>query len=212
VLTIDTPNTDRSLLTLAELRAAAGVSDNSKDATLIPMGAYVSAMITKACKVASAGIIPPTLRLETVTETFPFRVRDIARLGSLVLARRPLVHVTSVTEAGNDLSSDIYEIDYSAGVIYRKSGFYRIPWICSGDIVVQYSAGYATVPDDLKYAAIKFVQSETVRGSRDPLLKSIQIDGISTRQYWVDPTRDSIVPSEVMDILIRGGYVNMVVA
>lgn len=212
MLTIETPNTDRSLLTLAELRAAAGVSDNSKDAVLVPLGNYVSAMITKACKVAIAGAIPPTLRLETVTETIRYRSRS-GKADGLVLARRPVVEIVSVTEHGNEISASNYELDAAASILYRMSGTCPIRWYCLGDIVVEYSAGYEVVPDDLKYAAIKFVQAELVTGSRDPNLKSLEIVGVSRREWWVsDKQVTSIVPGEVMDILVRGGYVNMVVA
>src|SRR4051812_47839033 len=165
MLTIASPNTDRSLLTLAEIRVAAGLSatDNSKDATLVPLGAYVSASITSACKVAKSGVIPPTLRLETVTQTFLFKSLQ----KSLVLARRPVVSVTSVTQTDSLLSETEYTLDGAAGILYRANlaGYsYTMPngpygwWPC-GNTVVEYTAGYATVPDDLKYAAIKFVQA-----------------------------------------------------
>ncbi|WLA80290.1 hypothetical protein [Bradyrhizobium elkanii] len=211
MLTIETPNTDRSLLTLAELRAAAGVSDGSQDAVLVPLGNYVSAAITKACKVAYAGVIPPTLRMETVTETLRYTVRR-GKSDGLVLARRPVVEIVSVTESGSEVAVNGYQLDAAAAILYRVSGNCPILWNCFGDIVVEYSAGYAVVPDDLKYAAIKFVRAETATGSRDPMLKRIRIEGVSEREYWVDPTKDSIIPGEVMDILVRGGYVNMVVA
>lgn len=212
MLTIASPNTDRSLLTLAELRAAAGVSDNSKDAALVPLGNYVSATITKACKVAYAGAVPPTLRLETVTETIRYRPRA-GKADGLVLSRRPVVEVLSVTENGNDVAASGYELDAAASILYRMSGACPIRWYCFGNVVVEYSAGYEIVPDDLKYAAIKFVQAELVTGSRDPNLKRLRIEGVSEREWWVsDKQVTSILPGEVMDILVRGGYVNMVVA
>jgi hypothetical protein len=223
MLSIASPNTDRSLLTLAELRAAAGVSDGSKDATLIPMGNYISAAITSACKVTKAGAIPPTLRLETVTETFLFKSLQKC----LVLARRPIVTITSLTQMSSVLSTNDYQADESSGIVYRKNGigpyfeavgpwgFWpgQFGWWATGSTVVEYSAGYATVPDDLKYAAIKFVKSEILTGSRDPLLKRLSVAGVSDREWWVsDKTSAGVVPLEVMDILISGGYVNMVVA
>lgn len=217
MLTIASPNTDRSLLTLAELRAAAGVSDGSKDATLVPLGAYVSASITSACKVKKSGVVPPTLRLETVTETFLFK--SLQR--SLVLARRPVVSVTSVTQTESLLSDTEYTLDAAAGILYRSNAagyYYTMPngpygwWPC-GNTVVEYTAGYATVPDDLKYAAIKFVQAELTTGSRDPNLKRLRIEGVSEREWWVsDKPATTSVPPEVMDILLRGGYVNMATA
>ncbi len=216
MLTIATPNTDRSLLTLAELRAAVGVSDGSKDAALVPLGEYVSAMITSACKVAKSGVIPPTLRLETVTETFLFKSLQ----KSLVLARRPVVELVSVTQTDSLLSETEYSLDAASGILYRANvaGYYTMPngpwgWWPAGNTVIEYSAGYEVVPADLKYAAIKFVQAENTTGSRDPNLKSLEISGVSRREWWVsDRQVTSSVPGEVMDILVRGGYTNMVTA
>ncbi|MCK1670305.1 hypothetical protein [Bradyrhizobium sp. 150] len=204
-------NDDRLLLTTAELRAAAGltVGDTSQDATLIPLGSYVSAAITSACKVVRAGAIPPTLRLETVTETFLFR--NLQK--SLVLARRPVVEIISVTETDSLLSTDDYQTDKAAGIIYRTNGTGMYlegvgpwSWWATGSTVVIYSAGYDEVPADLKYAAIKFIQAELAQGTRDPLLKRLRIDGISEREWWVNPERTSVVPGEVIDILAAGGY------
>lgn len=200
MLTIASPNTDRSLLTLAELRAAAGVSDGSRDAELTAMGGYVAAMITKACRVARAGAIPPTLRLETVVETI--RLNGVQTY--LALSRRPVVTITSVSEDGSSLDASEYEND---ALLYKLSSTARIDWPV-GVKAIEYSAGYDIVPDDLKYAAIKFVQSEVVRGRRDPLLRRESVPGLAEFEYWVDPTKDAIVPAEVMDILMRGGFVN----
>lgn len=202
MLIIASPNTDRSLLTIAELRVAAGLqsTDGSQDAKLQTLGNYVAAAITQACSVAKAGVVPPTLRQETVTETFRFKSRQ----GGVFLARKPIVEVLSVNESGSAIAESDYEIDGQG--VYRISGECRTCWAC-GEIIVEYTAGYAIVPDDLKWAASKFVQAELAQGARDPLLKSVSIEGVSTREYWVDPTKDSVVPGEVMDILERGGYV-----
>jgi hypothetical protein len=206
MLTIASPNTDRSLLTLAELRAAAGVSDGSKDAILTPLGNYIAALITKACKVAKAGDIPPTLRLETVTETFRLKSQQ----ASLVLARRPVVEITSAALSDAEVE---YELDAAAGVIRYLSGDVISDWGI-GPVEITYSAGWEVVPDDLKYAAMKFVQGELSVASRDPTLKRLKIEGVSEREWWIpdNPVNDSVVPPDVMDILIKGGYVNMVVA
>jgi hypothetical protein len=209
MLTIASPNTDRSLLTLAELRAAAGVSDGSSDATLVPLGNYISAMITRACKVARAGAIPPTLRLETVTDTLRLKSAQ----GNLVLSRRPVVEITSVAESGSALDASYFECDTAAGIIYKLASTARTDWPI-GSIVIEYSAGYDVVPDDLKYAAMKFVKSELSSSARDPTLKSLEIVGVSRREWWIpdNPSNDTVVPTDVMDILVRGGYANMVVA
>lgn len=217
-IAINSPNTDRSLLTIEEARVAIGLdsADTSKDATLTPLNAYVAAMITSACKVAKSGIIPPTLRLETVVETFLFTSLQ----KSLVLARSPLVDVVSVTQTESLLDTTDYAIDYAAGILYRTQfGFVTTPngpygWWPYGNTVVEYSAGYATVPDDLKYAATKFIRAEYVTGTRDPNLRSLTIEGVSSRTWWVPDkqTNAGIVPGEVMDILRQGGYVKAVFA
>ena len=203
MLSIPSPNTDRSLLTRAQLRAAVGVEDGSKDAALIDLGNYVAVLIAQACRVATAGGIPPTLRLETVVETIV--------LGTpsewLDLARRPVTTINSVIENGNEIDSIGYRLAGSAGRLQRRSGTMAALWPQDCDIVVTYSAGWATVPDDLARAAIKFVQAEWNQGSRDPLLRRVRVEGVSEREYWVDPTKDSVVPADVMDILERGGFV-----
>lgn len=203
MIVIPEPNTDRSLLTLDELRAAAGVSDASMDATLIPMGAYISALITSACEIIRDGAIPPTLRLETVIETW----RPKKRVPTLIPSRVPIVEIASIVENDNELDTDGYEI--SQGMLWRLMGDCRCMWSgCA--IVATYDAGYAIVPDDLKYAAIRFVQIETSRGNRDPYLKARTVPGVLEQQWWVDPSKDSVIPAEVQDILMRGGYVNKI--
>jgi hypothetical protein len=200
MLTVTTPATDRSLLTLTELRAAAGVTDGSRDAKLILLGNGIAALMAQACQIPSSGIIPPTFRLETITETF----RSDGNLESAILSRQPVASITSLSEAGTALVADDYE--NTAGILRRLSGGRLYPW-SYGDLSVVYTAGWATVPDDLKLAATKFVQAEIQSDGRDPMLKRKSTEGVSEYEWWVDPTKDSIVPAEVMDILERGGYV-----
>lgn len=203
MLTIPSPNTDRSLLTLAERRASVGlaVDDSSRDTELTSMGHYVDAMITQACGVVKSGAIPPTLRLETVVETYNFKSTQ----DGLVLSRMPVVEVTAVTEATSGLDTVDWDLDGQS--LFRFNGTARTTWAI-GEVEVTYSAGYEVVPYDLKYAAIKFMQAENSQGSRDPLLKRIVLPDVIEKEYWVDPTKDQIVPAEVLSILERGGYIN----
>lgn len=203
ILTVTAAATDLHLLTVAERRAAAGVEDGSKDAALAIISARVSASITAACNVRAGGAVPPTLKQETLSETF----RLTSGASALFLARRPIVAVSAITEITTTLDADYdFEIDAAGGVIYRLSSDDRICWPC-GKIAVSYSAGWATVPEDLKFAASKFVQAITQTGDRDPMLKAETIEGVSSSEFWVDPSKDSVVPAEVLDLLDRGGYV-----
>lgn len=200
MITITSQSSDRSLLTLGELRSAVGATGSAQDAKLQMLGNYVAAAITKACGVSSAAAAVPTLRLESLRET----VRLDSRQNYLSLSRWPVVELTSVTE--NDVAVETGGYEADGRMLYRISGDTRICWPC-GQIVVEYSAGYEIVPDDLKFAAIKFVQAEWAQGGRDPLLRSESIPDVISREYWVDPTKESVIPAEVMDLLERGGYV-----
>ena len=200
--TVTTPATDRSLLTLAELKTAAGVSDSSKDASLTTLGNRVAALIARACNLRTGGAVPPTLRLETITETF----RPNGYTEVLILSRSPVVSIASVTEVGTLLGVDDFQ--NSDGALERLSGGEPSCW-AAGSVPVVYTAGWETVPDDLKMAAVKFVQAEWQQGDRDPLLMSKSIEGVSEYRWWVDPTKDSVVPADVMSILKEGGYIKM---
>ncbi len=204
MLTVTTAATDLTLLSVTERRAAVGVSDGSEDARLSILEARVVACITAACRVEANGTYPPTLRLETLTDTYRLKSsQDV-----LILSRRPIPSITSVTENDTLLDGALdYELEQSAGLLRRLSGDSFTYWP-AGKIVVVHPGGWEMVPDDLKLAAVKFMQAEWQQGDRDPMLKRKKTEGVSEYEWWVDPTKDSIVPAEVMDILQRGGYVN----
>jgi hypothetical protein len=203
MLTIDVPAYDYNLLTIEETRVAAGLSssDSSQDALLNPLRAYISAAIAKACNVPAEQGVPPTLREEEVTETFRLKSRNTA----IFLGRMPVIEITSVTEGTTVLSAADYEVEGQG--LYRITGDTSTCWAC-GEISVSYVAGWFLVPEDLRYAAIKFVQAESAQGSRDPQLKRIRIEGVSEREYWVDNSKQTaLVPPEVSDLLDIGGYI-----
>lgn len=202
MLTVTTPAPDTSLLTLAELRTATGVGNAAVDSDLTILGSRVASAIANICRVASSGATPPTLRLETLTETF----RHEECLPKLILARRPIVAVSQITEDGVSLDAAEYEIDAAAGLISRLHDDRPASWPAS-KIVVAYQAGWETVPDDLKLAASKLAAVLWSEGERvDPNLRSEEIPGVISRTWWVGPSDDPLVPAEVMDLLTP--YIN----
>lgn len=206
VLTVTTPASDTTLLSIVELRAAIGLTagDTSKDTELTTIGRRIAVSIAKACKVKPGGVNPPTLRSELLTEVFHFD----GRIESLKLGRFPVSSLTSVVEGiATTLTADLYELSGASGVLYRMCNGHGRRWHCARATVV-YQAGWETVPDDLKFAAAKYIQAVYQQGSRDPLLRSVTVDGVGSRDFWVDPTRDTVVPAEVMDLLVAGGYVD----
>lgn len=194
ILTVVTAAADRSLLTQAEARAAIG--DASADVTALI--ARTSAAIVRACMIAAAGVVPPTLRLETLSEQFRLK----SGREQLALARFPIVSLDSVTEDGTALDLDYdCEFDAGSGLVYRLSSDTRICWPC-GRIVFDYSAGWETVPDDLKLAASKLAAVFCSEGSKvDQGLKRESIPGVIDREWWVGPSGDPAIPVEVMDLL-----------
>lgn len=193
-LAVTTAASDTGLLTLAELRAAVGVEGTGDDAALRVLGGRVADLIARACKVPSAGVTLPTLRLETVTDTFRL---EVGRLQRLTLSRRPIVSVSSVTEAGTVLEATDYEIEAANGILLRLVSDLPAWWNC-GKIVVAYQAGWATVPADLKAMAAKLAMILWSETARDPSLKRVRIDGVSEREYWVGPADDPLMPAEIL--------------
>lgn len=199
ILTVTSSAEDRSLLTIAELRAAAGLPSGSgaDDAALTVLGNRVASSIVTACRLIRAGATPPTLRLETLSETF----RLTCNRPELVLARRPVTAVTSITENGTLLDSSAYEADAAAGLLYRLSSDTRICWP-GVKIVAVYQAGWATVPSDLALAAAKLAKHFWAEGRRsDPNLRSEEIPGVISKTWWVGPKDDPAIPGEVLDLL-----------
>jgi len=198
MLTVTTPAADRNLLTIEELRAAVGVTDNSQDAALTILGNRVSSAITAACKVPAGGVAPPTMRLETLTEAFRFAY---TRSHPLILSRRPVVSITSVTEAGSVVSASGYDLDPNSAIINRMSGDAFGSWAVGLTSIV-YQAGWAIVPDDMKLAAAKLAATFWSEGAKDPNLKRVRVDGVGEREYFYGSTDDPAIPNEVMELLM----------
>ncbi|TPL40687.1 hypothetical protein [Mesorhizobium sp. B2-4-6] len=185
MLTITTPATDLSLLTLAEMRAAAGVTAGTAtyDAALVAMEARCASLIMSECGIAVGAGANPTLRSERVTETF----RNVHSL-ELILARRHNIVIISIVVDGATLDTTEYEVDPESGLVQRLCDDHPIRW-CGRKIVVVYTAGFAVVPADLKQAASDFLRSTWLEKSRDPLVKSerTNIPGVQEKEiaYWI---------------------------
>ena len=200
MLTVTTAATDRTLLSLAEIRKATGVSDASYNDDLGTLNGRVASALARACRLQTGGSTPPTFREETLTEV----LRQETGEEYLILSRRPVASITSVVEDGTTLDTDEYEIDTSTGLLFRMDGDdSRIMWPAV-KITVIYVAGWATVPDDLKLAAAKFARilwTEDGPDAREPGLKRHNVDGVGEREYWVAPQSDPLLSGEIMELL-----------
>lgn len=218
-LVVTTPATDLSLLTIEELRAAVGAKDNRNDAVLLTIGARVAGRLTAACNIVEGGTAPPTLRLETLTETFlmqgfgAFHHTPItshywrnpreqpASLDPLVLSRRPIVSVVSLDESGTALDPADYQIMSSRGELIRLNNGLPTSWWRGQQITVVYQAGWAVVPENLKRAAEELVRQYWFEGSRDPATRQVEVPGVRTVSYWVGSTNEPDIPRSIMDAL-----------
>lgn len=221
MLLVTEPAEDLQLLTEEELRVAAGLEpdDDSQDAALATYGLRAASALAGACGVSKAGYdaslaplrgeAPRTLLAETLVQTF--RVRPDCQYRTLFLARWPVLEIISVAEDTTELSTGDWEIDIPEGSLTRISGNETLWWPC-GRVIVEYAAGYDTVPDDLKGYASKLVGLYWSSEGQDPNEKSVDIPGVISIDRWVDTKTDSIVPHDIMSGLVRDGYRRPVLA
>lgn len=207
------------LLTTAEAKAALGLTDNTRDADVARLIAKVSAAIYRACNLRTDGISPPSLLSEEIVEKFRYEHFG----GPLQLSRRRVTELT-ITEGGAALDPSNYELNRAAGQILRLDAMDRsIEWAVSR-VVVEYVAGFETVPDDLKLATETWLRTlwrdvyETPSTISDPFVKVEEIPGVRRIERWVSdmnttaPSTATLLPQEVKSILLDGGYIEMWIA
>jgi len=182
-LVVTTPASDLHLLTDAERRVAAGLQpdDASQDIELDARSLTVSANIANECRVAVGRGADPTLKKETLTETFYGVHNEVLRL-----ARRHNINIASLTVDGAVLPAPQYLVDVESGVLTRLStdGQSVMDWVAS-KIVAVYDAGLPDpIPGDLKQAAKDYFQSITMELTRDPSVtsESVEVPGLETRR------------------------------
>lgn len=184
MLVVTEPAAELQLLSAEELRVAAGLEpdDASQDAALATYGLRAASALAGACGIAKAGYgplltlrgeAPRTLHAETLTESL--RIRPGCQYRTIYLARRPLLSVISVTEDTTELTA-IYdwEIDIPGGSITRVSGNDTLYWP-AGRLIVDYEAGYDTIPDSLKGYAARLVSLYYTSEGEDPNQKRVEI-------------------------------------
>lgn len=182
-MTVTTAASDLQLLTIGEMRDAAGADDGSSDIALSALGLRIAADIMAECNVATGSGANPTLRRETLTEV----LRGV-HADEIVLRRRHDITITSVVEDGVTLDAADYVVDPESGILNRLESDMPVSW-CAQKVTIVYAAGFDTVPQDLKDAATDFFRASWLALTRDPLVRSERTDipGVmeQERQYWV---------------------------
>jgi hypothetical protein len=198
-LTITSPADDLTLLSIAEMRAAVGVADGSQDATLQRLSAQAAASIMSECNIAIGTGAEPTLKQETLTQTFYQVYRQ-----DMILDRRHNIEITSITENAVLLDAADYMVDPESGIVTRMQDDIPTCWAAQKVIVV-YKAGFEIVPSDLKQAAGDFLRAMLGESIRDPFVKGerVNIPGIEEREtsYWVGSVPGQSSEGAVPDIV-----------
>lgn len=191
-LTIVTPSSSTTLATRAYVKGELGITDSSEDARI---DAYI-----RQASDAIVGAINVDIAKATVAEMFR-RTRRSGLCGAgmwpskddkLVLARMPVVSVSSVVEDGTTLDSSEYELESAdLGLLLRLREGYVSRWSAS-NIVVTYTAGYDlpnSAPALLQRACALLVSQYKANASRDPTLRSESVDGLGSSS-WFDGAGD----------------------
>ncbi|MFG1205575.1 hypothetical protein [Xanthobacter flavus] len=182
MFTVLTVAGDRRLLTVEQMRVAAGLArdDGSQDTGLQETNLGISDRIAMECGVVSDGVKPPTLKSEVVKDT----VRQACSAPELLLSRRFVSDVASVSIDGTEIDLAQVEIDRAAGILTRIcNGRVGLWW--PGATVVTYTAGFTEVPGDLVLAVTAAVRELAASGARDPFLKRDKVEGIGEQEFWV---------------------------
>jgi uncharacterized phiE125 gp8 family phage protein len=190
------PAADRRLCSLDAVKAELGISGADQDSLLDDLRDQASA--------AAASFCGRVFAEEVVRETW----RNRARVdGALVLARHPVSAVASVTEGGEELIADDYEMDGNSGMLWRLSGDDRACWPAA-KLVVEYTAGWRvpdqtspTLPADVSRAAVLLAASMYHNQGRDRALRSESVDGVMSASYLDPRAGAEQMPPEVAGLL-----------
>jgi uncharacterized phiE125 gp8 family phage protein len=182
ILTIITPASaaNQRLCTLAAVKAELGISGAGEDTALDLLRDSASAAIASWCG--------RVLAEEVVQQLW----RPICWAEVLILRRRPVTAISSITEDGVAVAAGDRELDADAGMLWRLSSDARSTWRAS-KIVASYTAGYRvpdqaspTLPADIQRAAVLTVAAMYHARGRDPSLRSESSEGVASRS-WLDP-------------------------
>ena len=208
-LTVGTPATTKALVSLARVKRELGITTSGDDDVLADKIAEASAAIVAHCRVAADQRGRRTFAEEGCSVAFdademmPFD-REIAPL--ILPWRIPVITIASVVENGVTLVPADYQLEPMAALIWRMSAGMRTNWVNS-TVVVTYTAGWdltgPELPSDIAGATLSLVKASWFGRLRDPLIKSEDIPGVGSTQWWVGSTGGDAgsLPQDVVDSL-----------
>ncbi len=208
-LTVATPTTTKALVSLARVKRELGITTTGDDDVLADKIAEASAAIVAHCRVAADQRGRRTFAEEGCSATFDAgEMTPIDReIAPLILPWRiPITSIASIVENGVALAPADYQLEPMAALIWRVSGGTRSNWATSS-VIVTYTAGWdltgTELPSDIAGAALALVKASWFGRLRDPLIKSEDVPGVGSTQWWVGSTGGDAgsLPKEVVDSL-----------
>ncbi|MCL8385565.1 phage head-tail connector protein [Xanthobacter aminoxidans] len=199
ITTIVMPASTADLVTLDDVKTELEITGTAADAWLNKVISRASAAAAQYCN--------RTLVQEVVKDEF-WAGRDgypwvlPGGVAPLQLTRWPVTAVDSVLENGVVLSDPAdYRRQPGTGHLIRLDGnSWPRKWPAL-PIVVQYTAGYSPIPDDLQDAVIRMVKARWFLRQRDPLLRQEETPGVYSATYWVSTGADGAITPDVSDLL-----------
>jgi hypothetical protein len=195
--TVIEPAQSLALVDLATAKDELGIAaDNTaQDARLNRYIAQASSLIHGYCR----RVFP----VQTYRNAFLRRWRPWAQIDPLVLSASPVTDILGISEEGTLLDPVDYEPDFRNGMIWRAApGLLRCGWY-GQEVIVDFKAGFATIPDGVQAAALRLiVMQQSIRG-RDPFLKVREGPTYGREEFWVGnlPMLDAGLPQDVAQSL-----------
>lgn len=192
--TVVTPATDRALVTLDDLREQLRIkpNDTANDSWLTKVIGRTSRQAERYCN--------RVFVLQSYSDTFSGNTS--ADNGEpLILSQAPVDPATfTITIDGAVLVTTDYGLDQYAGLVYRLTE--PMLWTSSVSLVVQYTAGFATIPDDVQQAVLDLCVMENSGRGRDPMLRAMETPGLGRQEFWVGGLPGgSMIPQDIAALL-----------
>jgi Phage gp6-like head-tail connector protein len=201
IVTVASPASDTALTTLAQVKLELNITNTASDMIL-------QDKIDEASDDIEAALGFRVVR-ETAVQTFWHEQYD-SFLDRLILDRTPVASIASVVVDGETYDSSRWRLDAKTGELFAlDSCGYPCVWLFFRSIVVTHDGGYilpdasnSDLPKGIEGACIDLVSSFWAAKGRDPAVKSEEILGVISKQYWVGAVGEDgeLPPSVVMKL------------
>ena len=203
IISVTTPATNRRLTTVERVQGDLGITGND---------AEIGTAIDEASSRIEAEL-GYHLALETVVETFrPSHGNYYNGSSSILLERTPVVEITAISADTGALVDGEWVVDPVNGLVLWVDGAgMATPWRFYTALSVSYSGGWVmpgdegrTLPPALEAAAVAYCRSLLSSRDRDPMLRSVEIPGVITRDYYSQNRaggESSLLPPDVSTML-----------